>query len=250
MTTTGMTLDVVLGVDIGGTNVHSGVVTLEGELLSTSVLPIKDYGVHEVLNLIVNSVEEALEEAELALEKKEQAEAVAAGTGGEGGRVLRPLGVGIGVPGICDFSTGKVCRLANVKEWVDCPLASLVGSKLGSYLTKEGYSYPHDTGHDEGEGPHPLPAALDNDATCAVAAEYWVGAGRDLHKQQSSERKKENGDDESERHDKHSSLVVLTLGTGIGGGMVDNGSIVRGRGLAGELVSEKASKQASKKERN
>ena len=35
--------------------------------------------------------------------------------------------------------------------------------------------------------------------------------------------------------DKYSNLIMLTLGTGIGGGIVTNGNIYRGRGSAGEL---------------
>ena len=54
---------------------------------------------------------------------------------------------------------------------------------------------------------------LDNDANVAAFAEKWVGAGRDV-----------------------SSLVLFTLGTGIGGGMVLNNEIWRGAwGTAAEL---------------
>jgi glucokinase len=50
-----------------------------------------------------------------------------------------------------------------------------------------------------------LPAALDNDANCATYGEWWLGAGRGT-----------------------SILVGLTLGTGIGGGIVLNGEIFHG----------------------
>ena len=54
---------------------------------------------------------------------------------------------------------------------------------------------------------------LDNDANLAGYAEMWMGAGRDMH-----------------------SLVLITLGTGIGGAVVLNGEIWRGtRGIAGEV---------------
>ena len=57
-----------------------------------------------------------------------------------------------------------------------------------------------------------LPVALDNDATCALRAEHTLGAARDAH-----------------------DAVLLTFGTGIGAGMVVDGSIVRGaNGFAGE----------------
>jgi glucokinase len=58
-----------------------------------------------------------------------------------------------------------------------------------------------------------LPATLDNDANCATYGEWWMGAGRDVD-----------------------TLVGLTLGTGIGGGIVLNGEIYHGvSDVAGEI---------------
>lgn len=54
---------------------------------------------------------------------------------------------------------------------------------------------------------------LENDANAAALGEKWIGAGRDV-------------DD----------LVLLTLGTGIGGGIITNGKVLHGSlGMAGEL---------------
>ena len=58
-----------------------------------------------------------------------------------------------------------------------------------------------------------LPATLDNDANCATFGEWWLGAGRG-----------------------YSSLVGITLGTGIGGGLIMNGELVHGASdAAGEI---------------
>ena len=58
-----------------------------------------------------------------------------------------------------------------------------------------------------------LPATLDNDANCATYGEWWLGAGRGTQ-----------------------TLVGLTLGTGIGGGIVLNGEIFHGcSDVAGEI---------------
>jgi glucokinase len=58
-----------------------------------------------------------------------------------------------------------------------------------------------------------LPATLDNDANCATYGEWWLGAGRDVN-----------------------TLVGLTLGTGIGGGIVLDGKIFHGcSDVAGEI---------------
>jgi len=58
-----------------------------------------------------------------------------------------------------------------------------------------------------------LPATLDNDANCATYGEWWLGAGRNVD-----------------------TLIGLTLGTGIGGGIVLNGEIFHGvSDAAGEI---------------
>jgi glucokinase len=57
------------------------------------------------------------------------------------------------------------------------------------------------------------PVVLENDANAAAAGERWMGAGRGV-------------DD----------LVLITLGTGIGGGIISGGKVLRGfLGMAGEL---------------
>jgi glucokinase len=57
------------------------------------------------------------------------------------------------------------------------------------------------------------PVVLENDANAAALGEKWIGAGREV-------------DD----------LVLLTLGTGVGGGIISGGKILRGAlGMAGEL---------------
>ena len=54
---------------------------------------------------------------------------------------------------------------------------------------------------------------LENDANAAAIGEHWIGAGKGIQ-----------------------DLVLLTLGTGIGGGIVSCGRIIRGSvGMAGEL---------------
>ena len=57
------------------------------------------------------------------------------------------------------------------------------------------------------------PVVVDNDATCAVVGEWQLGAGRG-----------------------HDDLLVVTIGTGIGGGAVVGGRLARGtHGFAGEF---------------
>ncbi|RDI43948.1 glucokinase [Falsibacillus pallidus] len=58
-----------------------------------------------------------------------------------------------------------------------------------------------------------LPAIIDNDANCAALGEMWKGAG--------------NGSKDT---------ICVTLGTGVGGGIIANGQIVHGvKGAGGEI---------------
>jgi glucokinase len=58
-----------------------------------------------------------------------------------------------------------------------------------------------------------IPIILENDANAAALGEKWIGAGQDVK-----------------------DLILLTLGTGIGGGVITNGKILHGsHGMAGEF---------------
>ncbi len=89
-------------------------------------------------------------------------------------------GVGIGSPGPLNRTTGVVILTPNL-GWHDMPVRDRIGTALG------------------------LPAWLDNDANCAMAGEWWVGAAQGA------------------RH-----AVTFTLGTGIGGGIVVDGRLLHG----------------------
>ncbi|HYI95615.1 MAG TPA: ROK family protein [Bryobacteraceae bacterium] len=66
---------------------------------------------------------------------------------------------------------------------------------------------------DDIEGKLGTPIFLENDANAAALGEKWIGAGREVH-----------------------DLILLTLGTGIGGGIISGGRVLHGFvGMAGEL---------------
>jgi glucokinase len=66
---------------------------------------------------------------------------------------------------------------------------------------------------DDIEGKLGTPIFLENDANAAALGEKWIGAGRDVQ-----------------------DLVLLTLGTGIGGGIISGGRVLHGYvGMAAEL---------------
>jgi glucokinase len=97
--------------------------------------------------------------------------------------------VGIGVPSIVEFETGRVVSSVNI-PLKDVPLRQVMGERLG------------------------VPVFVDNDATVAALAEAH----------------------DSELRLVARDLVMLTIGTGVGGGIVLGGRIYRGStGGAGEL---------------
>lgn len=58
-----------------------------------------------------------------------------------------------------------------------------------------------------------IPVQIENDANCASVGEYWAGAGKGC-----------------------SSMVMLTIGTGLGGGLIFDGELWRGEdGMGGEI---------------
>jgi glucokinase len=100
----------------------------------------------------------------------------------------RPLAVGVGMPGL--VTRGGVLRAApNLDGVAEFDVAGLLGDRLGRSVE------------------------VDNDATCAAAAEWRLGAGVGT-----------------------SNMMLITLGTGIGGGMIAGGRVHRGmNGFAGEF---------------
>jgi glucokinase len=87
------------------------------------------------------------------------------------------MGVGVGAPGPLDTKSGVVLLTPNL-GWVNLPLRQIIHERLG------------------------LPAALDNDANCAVLGEWWMGAARGTR-----------------------NAIGITIGTGIGGGIIVDGQL-------------------------
>ena len=106
--------------------------------------------------------------------------------------------VGIGTPGIVNVKTGTVETAANL---------GFYGVPIQDYLEKK----------------LSLPVRVENDANAAAWGEFIAGAGMGTPP-------------ESLGIQCYSDLVSITIGTGIGSGIIINGEIFRGsNGLAGEL---------------
>jgi glucokinase len=153
----------VIGVDVGGTK--TSVAVLRGE--STGEPLVRPTALSSSTDLI----------AQIAA----QVETVAAGG--------TPEAVGVGIPSVVEFATGRARSSVNV-PLQDVALRAVLSERLG------------------------LPVFVDNDATVAALAEAH---------------------DEHGRLDAHS-LVMFTVGTGVGGGIVIDGRSYRGAtGAAGEV---------------
>lgn len=99
------------------------------------------------------------------------------------------IGVGIGAPGPLSPSRGVIYNCANLPGWINVPIRDRLAALLG------------------------WPVVLDNDGNMAGFGEYWAGAGRT------------GGNEANGRSD---NMVTLTLGTGVGCGIVIGGKILHG----------------------
>jgi glucokinase len=158
-----VTSSFVIGIDLGGTKVAAATLR-DGKLSASTLHPTKLSSSGVLIDQLVEIVQQV--------------------------RGDEPLdAVGIGVPSIVEFATGRVVSSVNI-PLVDVPLRAVLGERLR------------------------VPVFVDNDATVAALAEAH---------------------DESLQLVSHN-LVMLTIGTGVGGGIVLGGRIFRGAtGGAGEL---------------
>lgn len=152
----------LIGVDVGGTKV--AVATLENEVLSSpTVQPTEATSADGLVDELVAAIE-----------------AVRTGSS---------QAVGVGVPSVVEFPTGRVRSSVNL-HMADFDLRRVLQDRLG------------------------LPVFIDNDATVAAIGEAFDEGGRALVQ----------------------NLVMFTIGTGVGGGLVLGGRVYRGStGAAGEL---------------
>jgi glucokinase len=164
----------IIGVDLGGTNIVVGAMTMDGsQHLSVRSIPTQSsLGDEGVANRIVTLVEQVILDTikETGIARSDF------------------IGVGVGAPGPLDRERGIVLVAPNL-GWLNFPLRDRVHDRLG------------------------LPTTLDNDANCATFGEWWQGAARGSR-----------------------NVVGLTIGTGIGGGLILNGALYHGASdMAGEV---------------
>ncbi len=153
---------VFIGVDLGGTNARSAVVTAEGKLISRDSRETNAPGGPEaVMAAMEASIDSALSQAGMTRAD------VCAGA--------------IGAPGPMNWQTGVVYTPPNLPGWHHVPLAELMTHRMG------------------------FPVFVENDANVACYGEFWSGAARGAE-----------------------TVCMLTLGTGVGGGLIVFGKLMRG----------------------
>jgi glucokinase len=102
----------VVGVDLGGTKILSGVFDHSMECIGTAKLSTKSQrGVDKVIERIARCAQDAVDEADLTLKQV--------------------AGVGVGAPGAVDFGSGTVIFAPNLEGWKDIPLKKELEKALG-----------------------------------------------------------------------------------------------------------------------
>jgi len=161
---------VLIGVDLGGTNLRTALLSADGDILDKrkEATHAADGWKKVVARLVDN----------ITLHRESAVQ-----------RGLQVMAVGVGAPGIIRMDKGIVVKSPNFPDWNNLPL------------------------RDELEKALRVPVVIENDANAAALGEQWRGAGRGID-----------------------SMILLTLGTGVGGGIILNNKIWQGAdGMAGEV---------------
>ena len=186
-----------IGVDLGGTNTVFGIVDAKGNIVAQDSIKTQAY-----------HTAEAFVEAGV-----ERLQPLIAQVGG----IEQVAGMGIGAPN-ANYYSGAIETAPNI-AWAHervVPLARMFSEKIRPSLScgqlpRNGESHPDGLPpHDEREA---FPVRLTNDANAAAMGEMAYGVARGMK-----------------------NFIVITLGTGVGSGIVINGQLVYGHdGFAGEL---------------
>ena len=161
---------VVIGVDLGGTNLRTAILSPDGNILDRhkEATHAAD-GREKVVSRLIENI------------KRQRKSAIQQG--------FDVVAVGVGAPGVIQVDKGIVVKSPNFPDWNNLPLKDQLEKTLGT------------------------PVFLENDANAAALGEQWRGAGRGIR-----------------------SMILLTLGTGVGGGIILDNKIWHGAdGMAGEI---------------
>lgn len=160
-----------VGIDIGGTKVGLGLLTGDGTIARSTVIPTPSFaeGADAFVKNICNAFHTLLAQGGVTLSQIE--------------------GIGVGVPGTADWKKGVIRYCPNLFGAVQLPMADLLEKQLG------------------------IRPSIVQDSWAAAYAEYKFGRQRQMP-----------------------NMLCVTVGTGIGCGVILNGKVFGGAlGTAGEL---------------
>lgn len=146
----------LIGIDVGGTNLVAAKVNENGEILNKISIPVNRTASAEVLCATLIDLAQQVANGE-------EIEAV-----------------GIGFPGLVDNDSGTILQTPNM-PFRNTPFRAIFQKKWN------------------------VPVYIGNDANCAAIGEYWAGAAKDRE-----------------------TAMMITLGTGIGGGLAIGGKLYAG----------------------
>jgi glucokinase len=157
-----MSKQVLIGIDLGGTNIRVGLFNRELKLLGKKIVDTEAAGgPQHVLDRVAEASKAILGARKLGMHNVRAA--------------------GIGAPGPANIAEGIVMFAPNMPGFENVPIRKLLSERLG------------------------VPVVLENDANAACWGEFVAGVGKGV-----------------------SDMALITLGTGIGGGIVSNGRLVHG----------------------
>src|SRR2546421_877923 len=159
--TTESVMDCLVGVDIGGTNIKIGIIRTGTQ-----------FAVLKKISMPTNATDPAEKMVQRIADATKK---LLAGT------TQKPLGVGVGCPGLIDPKSGMVKRSPNLPNLPHFPLRDRLQSLLG------------------------LDVEIQNDANAAALGEFLFGPSKGIN-----------------------NLILLTLATGVGGGVVADGHLLQG----------------------
>jgi glucokinase len=160
-------LELIVGIDIGGTSTKFGLVDINGQVHFQSSIPTENPNIDTFIAELIQAVRVGMDTINEDFEL---------------------LGVGVGAPN-ANYLKGTIEDAPNLPWRGVIPMADLLGKEFD------------------------LPVRLTNDANAAAMGEMMFGGARGMK-----------------------DFIVITLGTGLGSGIVANGKLIQGHGgHAGEL---------------
>ncbi len=158
-----------IGIDLGGTNIATGLVDENGKIISRNSVPTNaTRNFDEIISDMAKTVEFVVSDANIQLSDVSS--------------------IGIGIPGTIDSQRGVIVYSNNIPI-KNIPIVDKMKEKLN------------------------IPIYISNDANCAALGEVCGGAAKG----------KQN-------------VVMVTLGTGVGGGIIIDGKIYEGIDSAGAEI--------------